>query len=88
VAYYAAFLPIINEEKNKEYRPKHLAYIDELCERGKVHSFGRFLDGVGGLVILTCQSLEEAESLMANDPCVIHGARTFEVHEWEMNVAK
>lgn len=82
--YYAAFMPIIDHDKNNEYRPKHLAYIDELSEKGKIHSFGRFLDGIGGLVILKCESFKEATELIANDPCVIHEARTYEIHEWEM----
>ncbi len=82
--YYAASLPMKDEEKSKKYRHDHLAYLEEMEEQGKVFAKGRFTDGAGGLVIYQADSLEEAEALVKADPYVEKGARNYEVHEWTM----
>ncbi|RIU91158.1 YciI family protein [Oceanobacillus picturae] len=82
--YYAVLLPMKDEEKSKTYRPDHLAYLEEMEEQGNVFAKGRFTDGAGGLVIYQAESLEEAETLVKEDPYVVTGARHYEVHEWTM----
>ena len=82
--YFAVFLPMLDEEKSKIYRPQHLAYLEEKSKEGKIFARGRFADGWGGMVIYQCESLEEARELAENDPYVIYKARNYEIHEWEM----
>ncbi|GAB7386584.1 hypothetical protein BSNK01_04190 [Bacillaceae bacterium] len=84
--YFAAFLPMLDPEKSEQYRPQHLAYLDRMGREGKIFAKGRFPDGAGGLVIYIADSLEEAKTYCENDPYVLHGARSYEVHEWEMTV--
>ncbi|GGH71412.1 hypothetical protein GCM10010978_07310 [Compostibacillus humi] len=82
--YFAVLLPMKDEEKSKTYRPEHLAYLEKKEEEGKVFARGRFADGTAGLVIYIADSYEEAEELTKQDPYVIHGARSYEIHEWDM----
>jgi uncharacterized protein YciI len=82
--YYAAFLPMLDQELSAELRPQHLDYLGQLKEKGKTFAVGRLTDGAGGLVIYKAESLEEAKSYAENDPYVIHKARSLEIHEWDM----
>lgn len=82
--YYAVLLPMADEEKSRDYRPHHLQYLEEKRNEGKIFANGRFVDGSGGLVIYKAETLEEAKSLAESDPFVIHKARNYEIHEWEV----
>lgn len=77
-----AILHMQDREKNAEFRPAHLAYIDGLRKAGLVWAGGPFSDGEGGLVIYAAPSMEEAERLIAQDPLVSSGARRLELHPW------
>ncbi|WP_446715541.1 YciI family protein [Bacillus sp. OTU530] len=82
--YFIVFLPMLDEEKSQEYRPQHLGFLARLRNEGKILANGKFVDGTGGLVIYMANTLGEVESLVRQDPYIIHGARCFEIHEWEM----
>lgn len=81
---FAVFLPMLDEEKSKQYRPEHLDYLSKMRDEGKILTYGRFVDGAGGLVIYKADSLETVQSYVNHDPYIIHKARTYEIHEWEM----
>ena len=70
--------------KNQEYRPAHLEFLGKMEEEGKIFARGKFSDGSGGLVIYKAGSVEEARKFAESDPYVKNGARTLELHEWEM----
>jgi len=82
--YFAAFLPMLDEEKSRTVRPRHLAFLDEQDSHGKVLARGPFTDASGGLVIYIASSLEEAQQIAGSDPYVAEGARRLELHEWAM----
>jgi len=79
---YVAMLPIIDQERNTEVRPAHLAYINKLFQEGKVVMAGPFTDKRGGMVIYKADTLEEAQQLAEADPAVTEGARRLELREW------
>ncbi len=85
--YFAAFLSMKDPAKNQELRPAHLDYLNQRTEEGKIFARGKFVDGAGGLVIYVAPSLEEANRIASNDPYVLHGARSLELHESDMKVA-
>lgn len=85
--YFAAFLPMRDLEKSQELRPSHLEFLDLKTQEGKIFARGRFADGAGGLIIYKADSLEEAKKIASSDPYVMHGARSLELHEWDMKVA-
>jgi uncharacterized protein YciI len=84
--YFAAFLPMRDLEKNQELRPAHVAFLDQMTAEGKIFARGRFAEGAGGLVIYRADSLEAAKQIAAGDPYIMHGARSLEIHEWDMKV--
>lgn len=77
-----ALLWIVDREASERLRPAHLEYIHELRRQGKVVNAGRFMDGSGGMVIFSVDSLDEARALVLEDPVVKAGARRFQLLEW------
>jgi uncharacterized protein YciI len=57
-------------------------------KEGKIFARGRFVDGEGGLVVYIADSLEEAMDIAESDPLVTSGARTLDLHEWDMKLAQ
>jgi uncharacterized protein YciI len=84
--YFAALLPIRDLEKCQELRPAHVEFLEQKSQEGKIFARGRFSDGAGGLVIYMAETLEEAKKTAASDPYVMHGARSLELHEWDMKL--
>jgi len=84
--YFAAFLKMKDIEKNAAYRAPHLAFLEEKAKEKKVFARGRFMDDAGGLVIYAAATLEEATEIANADPLVTSGARTLEIHEWDVNI--
>jgi uncharacterized protein len=85
--YFAAFLMMKDIEKNASYRPQHMDFLARSEKEGKIFARGRFTDNSGGMVIYIASSFEEAETIAKSDPLVTSGARTLELHEWNMTVA-
>jgi len=82
--YYAAFLAMKDEEKNKIYRPDHLAYLEEKEKDGKIFARGPLTDGSGGLVIYIADDEKEVEEMVKQDPYVKNGARDYDIREWQV----
>jgi len=85
--YFAAFLKMLDAQKNETYRPQHMDFLVQKEKEGKIFARGRFTEGKGGLVIYIAESFEEAKKLAESDPLVASGARSLELYEWEMKVA-
>lgn len=81
---YAVELTMKDEEKNKKFRPEHLAFLEKMHEEKKVLFYGRFTDGSGGLVIYRAANEDEVTSYVKQDPYVIEGARDYNIREWAM----
>ncbi|MDY0409091.1 YciI family protein [Virgibacillus soli] len=86
--YFAVFLTMKDEEKNKQFRADHLQFLDEQMKQGTVFAKGPFMDGSGGLVVYQVDNISTAEKLVKLDPYVINGAREYEIREWKMEVGK
>lgn len=84
VKHYAVFLPMKNQALSDQYRPEHLQFLADRRSEGKLFANGRFTDGAGGLVIYKGRSLEEVEGWVRQDPYVALGARSYEIHEWDI----
>ncbi|MGM8213289.1 YciI family protein [Virgibacillus sp. W0430] len=82
--YFAVILPLKDEEKSKTYRPKHLDFLEKMRQEKKVLMNGRFVDGTGGLVIYIGENIEQVEAWVKEDPFIVHGARDYNIHEWDM----
>ena len=86
--YFAALLNMKNVEKNTAYRSQHMDFLVQKEKEGSIFARGRFTDGAGGLVIYIADSLEQAQKIAESDPLVSSGARTLDLHEWDMKLAK
>ncbi len=86
--YFAAFLKMLDVTKSRDLRPQHLDFLDEMTRRGNIFARGPFTDGAGGLVIYIAESLDEATQIARNDPYVAQGARSLDVHEWDVRLKK
>ena len=62
----------------------HLANIAKLHDAGKLVLAGPFTDDGNwrGIFIFKTSSIEEAKSLVENDPAVQAGRLTYEIHPW------
>ena len=72
-----------NVKKSEVLRPEHLAFLEKMRNEGHVKINGKFSDGSGGLVIYQAPSYKECEELVKQDPYIQHGARIYEIKEWE-----
>jgi uncharacterized protein len=69
------------EEKRKVYRPAHLAKMDVLDSQHRVVLAGRLTDGTGSLIVISADSLADAETVAKDDPYTVHGVfERVEVH--------
>ncbi|HBQ94384.1 MAG: YciI family protein [Firmicutes bacterium] len=84
MALYAAWLTIVDPELNQKVRPKHLGYVKELYQQGKVAWAGPFSDKSGGMVVYRAGTDDEALAMAHNDPAVTSGARTLVVKMWDL----
>jgi uncharacterized protein YciI len=84
--YFAVITRMLDLDKNQHYREEHLDYLKYLGKKGCVFAKGRFSDASGGLVIYKAGTLDEVRTFVENDPFIVHGARAYEIHEWEMKL--
>lgn len=63
--------------------PRHLAFLDNLREQGRVELSGPFGDKTGGAYLLRAVDLAEATDLAESDPAHVSGGWDITVHEWQ-----
>ena len=85
--YFVALLMMKDTAKNQELRPQHLEFLGQGEREGRIFARGRFTDGAGGMIIYKAESLEEAKKTAEGDPYVKSGARSLDVHEWDMKLS-
>ena len=67
--------------KRKTYRPAHLARLEGLHNQQRVVLAGPLTDGAGSLIVISAESLAEAEASAKEDPYTINGVfERIEVH--------
>ena len=65
-----------------EVRKKHLSFLRESGQNGKLLMGGRFADLKGALILWRVDSVEEARGIAEKDPLVIEGLLTYDLREW------
>jgi uncharacterized protein YciI len=85
MAYFAAYLEMLDPQKNQTLRPQHLQHLKECETSGKLFACGPLADGSGGLVIYIADSYEDAEKLANKDPYVVEKVRRLDLREWKMS---
>ena len=64
----------------------HFQYLKGLAEEKKAFLAGPCLDAAFGIVIYEADTEEEARSIMENDPSVIAGVMSAEMHEFRVSL--
>jgi hypothetical protein len=86
VKYFAALLRMQDSAKSQDLRPQHLEFLGRGEKEGRIFARGKFIDGAGGLVIYQAESFEDARKIAESDPYITSGARSLEIHEWDMKL--
>ena len=81
--FHVLLIPKAPPEVTSKHRPAHLEYVRSLIRSGKVVVAGRFKDGSGGFYVLEAKDLNEAMSIVENDPYKKADVREFVVREIE-----
>ncbi|MCS7142785.1 MAG: YciI family protein [Aigarchaeota archaeon] len=84
MSYFAVITEAVaSPEETAKYRDDHYKYIDKLAKEGKILMAGPFVDGSGGLIVLSVASKEEAEALISQDPYIKYKLRRYTIKEWK-----
>ncbi len=75
------------EPLSKQPLEAHLNYLLELHDKGQLVMGGPFADGTGGAVILSVESLAEAEALIDKDPAILQGVLAPNIYDWQAETA-
>jgi len=73
---------IVNKKIFDRYVGDHMNYVRQLIEQGHQAKTGYWGELGGGMLVFHADSLEEAKSIVAQDPLIIHNCVTYELHEW------
>ena len=61
---------------------EHVKYMSMFMESKKLVMGGPFLDDSGGMMIYKCDSMEEAQEIANEDPCIKNGLLEVKVKQW------
>ena len=67
---------------------RHFDYLKELLHQGNLFLVGPCTDAAFGIVIFEAESLREAEMIAQNDPSVIEGVMSVEVHPYRISLLR
>ena len=62
--------------------PEHKAYVQELIAKGHQARTGYWAEFGGGMMIFQAASMEEAQTIVAQDPLIKNGCVKYQLHEW------
>ncbi|MGZ4135865.1 MAG: YciI family protein, partial [Tumebacillaceae bacterium] len=65
---------------------EHFGYLQGLLKEGKLILAGPCLDRVMGITIFKADSEEEARAIMNNDPAVVKGVMSAELHPYRVSL--
>lgn len=77
---------IVDKPTFDKYVPDHVAYVKDLIAKGYHARSGYWGDLGGGMLLFEAASLEEAQTIVENDPLVKNGCVRYELHEWRVVV--
>ncbi len=77
---------IVDKAVFDRYVPAHLAFVQELIDRGCDARTGYWAQRGGGMLLFQADSMEEAQRIIAQDPLVQNHCVNYKLYEW--NVVK
>jgi len=80
------FVVILSYEKPlaevEKITPAHRAFLDEYYAKGLFLMSGRQSNQQGGVIVACCESREELEAILAQDPFTLEGIATHQIYEF------
>jgi uncharacterized protein YciI len=73
---------IVDKATFDRYVPDHKAYVQELIAKGHKAKTGYWHRRGGGMLLFEAESMEQARSLVAEDPLVKNGCVKYDVYQW------
>ncbi len=69
----------------------HLSFIKDLTAQGRLFAGGPLVDDVSGqslgraVFVMRGQTIADVETVMREEPFILHGFRSFSVHAWRVS---
>ena len=73
---------IVNKATFDQYVPAHKAYVQQLIAKGHCARTGYWADSEGGMLLLEAESMDQAQTLIQQDPLIINHCVEYTLHEW------
>ncbi|XWK85811.1 MAG: YciI family protein [Phormidium sp.] len=73
---------IVDKVSFDQYVPAHKAYVRDLITKGHQAKSGYWGDYGGGMLLFQAASMDEAKSIVAQDPLVQNGCVKYKLHQW------
>lgn len=79
------FIDTISPEESS-IMERHFTYLKQLLSEEKLILAGPCLDGSLGICVIRSESWEKAQVIMENDPSVIEGVMSAELHKYRVSL--
>lgn len=73
---------IVDKTTFDRYVSAHKSYVRQLIDRGHKARTGYWKELGGGMMIFEAASMEEAKTIVSNDPLIENNCVQYELHEW------
>ena len=75
---------IVEKAVFDQYVPAHKAYVRDLSAKGHQARSGYWARRGGGMMLFEAASMDEAQSIVAEDPLVKNGCVNYRLYEWRV----
>jgi uncharacterized protein len=79
------FIETMTEEESGVMK-RHFDYLNALLSEEKLILAGPCLDGAFGIVVFRAETMNDAREIMVNDPAVLHGLMSAEIHPYRVSL--
>ena len=79
---------IVNKTEFDRHVPAHLAYVQDLIDKGHQAQTGYWEHDEGGMLLFTADDWEQAQAIVEADPLIQNHCVTYTLHEWHRVLPK
>ncbi|OKH33370.1 hypothetical protein NIES2119_23515 [[Phormidium ambiguum] IAM M-71] len=73
---------IVDKVTFDQYIPAHKAFVRDLIAKGHQAKSGYWGEFGGGMLLFQAASIDEAKTIVAQDPLVKNGCVKYKLHQW------
>ncbi|HEY9699774.1 MAG TPA: YciI family protein [Trichocoleus sp.] len=77
---------IVDKSTFDQFVPAHKEYVQSLILQGYQAKTGYWGERGGGMMLFQATTLEEAKTIVAQDPLIQNGCVDYQLHEWRIVV--